>query len=112
MPCEDPGLNERFLGEVLGFKTAERVVESMDHPEVIGTWMSCGESPHDIAFIKGLNGKLHQDGRPAGERHLLPRPGAQRRLHQRLHLNVLPGTIPADQDDMVTAPTSLDARLT
>ena len=31
----------------------------MEHPEVIGTWMSCGESPHDIAFIKGPNGKLH-----------------------------------------------------
>jgi catechol 2,3-dioxygenase len=59
MPCEDPGLNERFLSEVLDFKTAERVVTSMDEPEVIGTWMSCGESPHDIAFIKGPNGKLH-----------------------------------------------------
>src|SRR6476646_9796166 len=59
MPCEDPGLNERFLSEVLDFKTAERVVTSMEEPEVIGTWMSCGESPHDIAFIKGPNGKLH-----------------------------------------------------
>src|SRR6478752_7246158 len=59
MPCEDPGLNERFLREVLDFKTAERVVTSIDEPEVIGTWMSCGESPHDIAFIKGPNGKLH-----------------------------------------------------
>jgi catechol 2,3-dioxygenase len=59
MPCEDPGLNERFLAEVLDFKTAERVVTSMEEPEVIGTWMSCGESPHDIAFIKGPNGKLH-----------------------------------------------------
>ena len=59
MPCEDPGLNERFLNEVLDFKTAERVVTSMEEPEVIGTWMSCGESPHDIAFIKGPNGKLH-----------------------------------------------------
>jgi hypothetical protein len=35
MPCEDPGLNERFLREVLGFKTAERVVTSIDGPEVI-----------------------------------------------------------------------------
>ena len=26
---------------------------------MIGTWMSCGDSPHDIAFIKGPNGKLH-----------------------------------------------------
>ena len=29
------------------------------HPELIGTWMKSGESPHDIAFIKGPNGKLH-----------------------------------------------------
>ena len=59
IPAEDPGLIERFMQEVLDFRTAERVVESMDHPEVIGTWMTCGESPHDIAFIKGPNGKLH-----------------------------------------------------
>ena len=155
MPCEDPGLNEKFLRDVLDFKTAERVVTSIEQPEVIGTWMTCGESPHDIAFIKGPNGKLHHfayhledwasilragdifsmddvpidigptrhgitrgttiyffdpagqpqrglrrtrlpgagrlpdhqlDGRPAGQGDLLPRPGAQRRLHQRLHL--------------------------
>ena len=79
MPCEDPGLNEKFLREVLDFKTAERVVTSIDEPEVIGTWMSCGESPHDIAFIKGPNGKLHHFAYhledwscdPAGGRHLL-----------------------------------------
>ena len=131
----------------------------MDHPEVIGTWLSCGESPHDLAFIKGPNGKLHHfayhledwsailragdifsmddvpidigptrhgitrgttiyffdpratatrcspgwatacsrlpddqlDRRPARQGHLLPRPRAQRRLHQRLHLIGDPG---------------------
>ena len=59
VPAEDPGLLERFMMEVLDFKPAERVVASMDHPEVIGSWLSCGESPHDLAVIKGPNGKLH-----------------------------------------------------
>ena len=31
----------------------------MEHPNLIGSWMTCGESPHDLAFIKGPNGKLH-----------------------------------------------------
>ncbi len=59
IPAEDPGLVERFMNEVLDFKTAERVVESMENPAVIGSWMSCGESPHDLAVIKGPNDKLH-----------------------------------------------------
>ena len=57
--AEDPGLVERFFMEVLDFRPAERVVESMEHPEVIGTWMTCGDSPHDLAVIKGPNDKLH-----------------------------------------------------
>jgi catechol 2,3-dioxygenase len=59
VPAEDPGLLERFMIDVLDFKPAERVVASMEHPEVIGSWLSCGESPHDLAVIKGPNGKLH-----------------------------------------------------
>ena len=156
MPRRGPRADEKFLIDVLDFKAAERVVTSIDQPEVIGTWLSCGESPHDIAFIKGPNGKLHHfayhledwssilragdifamddvpidigptrhgitrgttiyffdpsgnrnevfagprlpragrlpdhqlDRRPAGQGHLLPRPRAQRRLHQRLHVS-------------------------
>jgi catechol 2,3-dioxygenase len=56
---EDPGTVERFMTEVLDFRAAERVVASMEHPEIIGSWMTCGESPHDLAFIKGPNNKLH-----------------------------------------------------
>jgi catechol 2,3-dioxygenase len=59
MPAEDPGLTEKFLMDVLDFRPAERVVASMEQPDLIGTWLSCGESPHDIAFIKGPNGKFH-----------------------------------------------------
>jgi catechol 2,3-dioxygenase len=57
--AEDPGLVERFFMECLDFRPAERVVESIEHPDVIGTWMTCGDSPHDLAVIKGPNAKLH-----------------------------------------------------
>lgn len=59
MPAEDPGLVERFFMECLDFRPAERAVTDPVHPELLGTWMYCGESPHDVAFIKGPNGKLH-----------------------------------------------------
>lgn len=59
--AEEPSLVERFFGECLDFRTAERAVESMDHPDLIGTWMTAPEShsAHDIAVIKGPNAKLH-----------------------------------------------------
>jgi catechol 2,3-dioxygenase len=59
--AEDPGLIERFFQECLDFRTAEKVVETMEHPEVIGTWMTAPEShaAHDLAVIKGPNAKLH-----------------------------------------------------
>lgn len=57
--CEDPEAVERFFSECLGFKASERVVTDLAHPELLGSWMFCGNSPHDIAFIKGPNAKLH-----------------------------------------------------
>lgn len=59
--AEDPGLIERFFQECMDFKAAERVVETMDHPDLIGTWLTAPEShsPHDIAVIKGPNSKIH-----------------------------------------------------
>jgi len=57
--AEEPDLVERFMSECLDFRPAERAVESMEHPNLIGTWMTCGESPHDLAIIKGPNNKLH-----------------------------------------------------
>ena len=59
MPAEDPALVERFFMEALDFRPAEPLITVPRDPELIGTWMYCGESPHDIAFIKGPNGKLH-----------------------------------------------------
>jgi catechol 2,3-dioxygenase len=56
---EDPALLERFFAECLDFRASERAVTDPAHPELLGSWMFCGNSPHDIAFVKGPNGKLH-----------------------------------------------------
>lgn len=57
--AEDVDLMERMLIECLGWRPSERVVESASNPALIGTWMFCGQTVHDLAIIKGENGKLH-----------------------------------------------------
>lgn len=56
---EDPALLEQFFEDVLAFRPAERLVAGDTDSDLIGSWMYCGEQPHDIAFVKGPNGKLH-----------------------------------------------------
>ncbi|TWS26435.1 catechol 2,3-dioxygenase [Tsukamurella sputi] len=56
---EDPALLERFFSDVLGFRAAEHLVGGEDNEDLVGSWMFCGEQPHDIAFVKGEQGKLH-----------------------------------------------------
>ena len=57
--AEDPALNERLFVEALDFRPAERLIVADDNPELIGSWMFCQHKTHDIAFIKGANGRLH-----------------------------------------------------
>lgn len=59
LTCEDPAMVERFFMECLDFRPSERVVTDPADPELIGTWLFCTNTPHDIAFIKGGNGKFH-----------------------------------------------------
>ncbi|MGE3254889.1 catechol 2,3-dioxygenase [Pseudonocardia sp.] len=59
IPAEDPATVERFFTEVLGFHAAERAITNPSNPELLGSWLSCGESPHDFAVVKGPNAKLH-----------------------------------------------------
>ncbi|ACY96126.1 MULTISPECIES: catechol 2,3-dioxygenase [Thermomonospora] len=60
LTCEDVGLLERFFTECLDFGVAERAVTELgENGKTIGTWMFCTNTPHDIAFIEGANGKLH-----------------------------------------------------
>ncbi|GIJ51972.1 3,4-dihydroxyphenylacetate 2,3-dioxygenase [Virgisporangium aliadipatigenens] len=57
--AEDPAQLERFFELALGFRPAERLVGGDEPDDLVGSWMFCGENPHDIAFVKGPNGKLH-----------------------------------------------------
>ena len=57
--ADDPALVERFLMECLDFRAAERAVESIEHPNLLATWLTCGESPHDLAVLKGPSNKIH-----------------------------------------------------
>lgn len=61
LTADDVGLVTRFFEEVLGFYKTEKVI-TVDGEEVIGTWLSVTNTPHDIAFIKGPDGKLHHTG--------------------------------------------------
>ncbi|MGQ0617465.1 MAG: catechol 2,3-dioxygenase [Acidimicrobiia bacterium] len=57
--AEDVETVERFFQEVLDFQVTERVITEPVDPMLIGTWLSCSNTPHDIAFVKGPNGKFH-----------------------------------------------------
>ncbi|MBI4943788.1 MAG: catechol 2,3-dioxygenase [Actinobacteria bacterium] len=58
--AEDVKGMDRFFHDVLGFYASERVVTSLDDDaDYIGTWMTAGNTVHDIAIIGGPNGKLH-----------------------------------------------------
>lgn len=60
LTVEDPDTVERFFAEVLGFRVSERLkTDISDDGQLIASWMFCTNTPHDIAFIKGPNGKLH-----------------------------------------------------
>lgn len=50
---------EQLFQEVFGWHVGERVIDNPSDPVLIGTWMFCGQTPHDLAVIKGPNGKLH-----------------------------------------------------
>jgi len=56
---EDPATLERFYQEVMNFHPAERVVDNLDDNHLIASWLSCGNTAHDIAFMAGPQGKLH-----------------------------------------------------
>ena len=60
IPADDPGLVERFINEVLDFKTAERVVESMEHPD--------GDRLVDV--LRGVTARPRRDQGP--ERQAAP----------------------------------------
>lgn len=58
--ADDVELMERFFIDVLDFYPTERVKTTLDDDaEYIAAWLSVGHKAHDIAIIKGPQGKLH-----------------------------------------------------
>jgi len=63
--ADDPGLNERFFLDVLGFFRTECVVPDLDHEDtILASWLAVGNRGHDVAILggPGFNGKLHHVG--------------------------------------------------
>lgn len=57
---DDVGFMEKFMMEVLGFYTTEKVVTSLDDDgETVGVWMTSSNLIHQLAVIGGPKGKLH-----------------------------------------------------
>ncbi|WP_026928196.1 catechol 2,3-dioxygenase [Granulicoccus phenolivorans] len=51
---------EKLFIEALDFYPSERMLATGDDgAPLIATWLSCGNKSHDIAFLKGPDGKLH-----------------------------------------------------
>jgi catechol 2,3-dioxygenase len=66
--AEDPGLMDRFLGDVFGFYATERVQTSLDaDADIIATWMTNSTQIHQLAVLSGPQGKLHHFAFRLGE---------------------------------------------
>lgn len=56
---EDPALVEQLFTEVFDFNVSERLITDPGQNELVASWMFTGNSSHDVAILKGENGKLH-----------------------------------------------------
>ena len=50
---------ERFFCEVLGFRASTRVISDPTETNLIASFLSCGQSSHDIAVLPGPPAKFH-----------------------------------------------------
>lgn len=58
--ADNPGEVERFFRDVCDFFPTERLATSLDDDaHLIASWMTVGNSNHDIAILEGPAGKLH-----------------------------------------------------
>ena len=51
--------NVDFFTKVLGFRMSERIIPGPENEELLAAFLFCSNKAHDIAFVKGPNGKLH-----------------------------------------------------
>jgi catechol 2,3-dioxygenase len=59
LTAEDVRMAADFFTRVLGFHLSERIITDYQTEEMLGAFLFCSNKAHDIAFIKGPNGKLH-----------------------------------------------------
>ncbi|NOT53239.1 MAG: catechol 2,3-dioxygenase [Deltaproteobacteria bacterium] len=57
--AEDVKTNADFFTRVLGFRMSERIITDAKSEEMLASFLFCSNKAHDIAFVKGPNGKLH-----------------------------------------------------
>jgi catechol 2,3-dioxygenase len=61
LTCEDIETTTRYFTEVLDFHQSERLIAN-DGKSMLASFLHVTNKAHDIAFIKGPNGKLHHVG--------------------------------------------------
>ncbi|MCW2724904.1 MAG: catechol 2,3-dioxygenase [Frankiales bacterium] len=77
LTTSDVATTERFFKDVLDFYPTERVATTLDDDaHVIGTWLTAGNTVHDIAFIEGPDNKLHHFAFELGDWNEIGRAGA------------------------------------
>jgi len=59
LTAEDVKTSADFFINVLGFRMSERIIPDPNNPELLAAFLFCSNKAHDIAFVKGPNGKLH-----------------------------------------------------
>jgi len=58
--AEDVKANADFFIRALGFRMSERIIPDPNNEgELLAAFLFCSNKAHDIAFVKGPNGKLH-----------------------------------------------------
>ena len=59
LTAEDVQTTVDFFTQVLGFRMSERIVPDQHSQELLAAFLFCSNKAHDIAFVRGPNGKLH-----------------------------------------------------
>jgi catechol 2,3-dioxygenase len=56
---DDVDAMERLFTECFDWHISERVITDPADPMTLATWMFCGQTAHDLAVLKGPQGKIH-----------------------------------------------------
>ncbi|MGH7961071.1 MAG: catechol 2,3-dioxygenase [Candidatus Binatia bacterium] len=59
LTADDVRTTADFFIRALGFRMSERIITDHKTEEMLGAFLFCSNKAHDIAFVKGPNGKLH-----------------------------------------------------